>query len=526
MSERREVGDFLSVHARPTFTPQAAPVDTYVRARVEPGSGDALLNALSQLDQALSPTLKKEMRREARKEKAEGEALFQKNRKDFAQAVRDGDIPVGASPFVRRGYRESQLHVLGATYDVELKRALEHSNLHEVDNPAEVEEFIQAFNEKFYETNGLSGLPSREVNSVFTPIARRANDNFRSNQASRNIEYVEEQRFRTFEAELYMAVNQGRFTGPEGSAAADAESLTQWLKLRTQELYEEGVDYELIERSVLKAVGQAAIDRGSVNIANVLSNISVGDMPPIGQSAAGRDLMKSVRKAVTSAEARRHKDAEKAVKEAEKERVRSLQTDAQQAAMDGDFDAAEELLRGLNEVNPEKARAVDGLIRRYEGDVDEDIQYGAFGLTLDRIESAGSFGEAQLIINEAISTMRLDPAAANQLENIADRRFSPNSQNDTLSTYEGDQYVTGLGKSIKGRYPANELGIPLPENADRAAAAKVFYEDQMLDWFSQNTGPDGKYDRLEARKYANQVIEEALKLYPAGEEEPVPEWAN
>lgn len=542
MRRRQDVGDFLSVHSRPVFNPAAAPVDTYVQPAVAPRSkSEALSSALSQLDDAFSPVLSKGIRQQAKRDVAKGEELFQKNRTDFAEAVRSGTIPIGSSPFVRRGYRESQLHVLGATYNVELKRALEHSNLSEVDNPAEVEQFVQAFNEKFREENNLAGLPEKEVNKVFTPMVVQANDSFRNRQAAANIQLVEERRFRAFEQELHMAVTQGRFSGPEGSASADARNLSEWLNSRAQEMYEEGIDYKLIEKSILQAVGGAAAQNGSVGMAGLLNNIEVAGMGVLGQSAAGRKTISAARRAATSRENALNRASAKEVTAAEKLEKRRLQSEAQAAAREGDFDRADALLSELNVLDPTAARAVDGFIRRYDGDADDLVEDGAYAATLAEVRDAGSTEEAQAAIDEAIVYRGLTPEAANQLEGIAERRNRDDPKGDPLAALENDDYLRRLGAGIKNSFPKPEPFLSASEVAaiqDGVAQAEADFEDSMILWMQQNQDEDGNYDRLEARKAAQQARAWALEVHVPSEDQgpssssdgvtdpEVPSWAN
>lgn len=513
MSDRPEVGDFLSIHARPTFSPAARAVDTYTTpSRNSGGSGQALLSALSQLDGSLSPALRRESRRAAQSEYDEGQELFQQNRTDFAEAVRTGAIPAGASPFVRRGFRESSLHVIGATYNIELQRALEHSNLHEMDDPAQVEQFIQAFQAEFTEVNGLADLPPREVQRIFNPIATQANDGFRNRQAQDNIEFVEERRFAAFEAELYMAVNQGRFTGPEGSASANASNLQQWLQARAQEMYEEGIDYELIQNSVLNAVGRAAVESGSISSAGVLNGISIGGMPPIGASPEGREVQRRVRAAAAAREAARNRAANAAVSANRTQRSRDLQTAAQAAARAGDMEEADRILAQLNTINPTHARAVDGFIRRHQGDLEDVEAAGTFANVLQGVSITDNMTEALDIIDEASIHGNLAPEAANQLERIADRRHN-RTPADPLTIYEGDRQLQSIGSSLGDHFPPSEFGIAIPENADAHARAEAAYTDEVLDWIASNADEDGNYNRMDARTAAQSAREAALSIY-------------
>ena len=516
MSERKEVGDSLSIHARPSLQPVAAPVNTYVRP-AEPvrGKGDALLNAISQLDQSLSPVLIKETKQAARKEYERGQELFEQNRRDFAEAVRSGEIRMGASPFVRRGYRESQLGVLGATYNIELQRALEHSNLSEIDNPAEVEEFIGEFRQKFIEENNLQGMPKKEVARVFSPMARRAQDNFRNQQADRNIQFVEEKRIRAFEMELHMAISQGRFSGPPGSATADAKSLSQWIQARAQQAYEEGIDYKVIEKAILVGVGEAALANGSISTANVLNQINVAGLGPLGASSAGRKVRQRVTSAVARREEARNRAARSASNKASKARLQEMGTEIMAARRAGDIGRAEELIAEMSTMSAKDARTWENWVDGERNEIRGEADAAGLDSTIIGIRGAGSLQEAEDMILENTELGVLSPEDASKARAHAEGRFRSRPAEDPVTIYEGDGMVSDLERGISDYFPKTVYGTPDPNHAANVARATSQYQDEMIDWIGQNTDADGNYDRVEAARAAREAQQRAVEINTA-----------
>ena len=288
MAERPQSGDFLSIHARPRFTPAAAPVDTYARpAEPVQSRGAALVQALSSLDEAFSPTLDREIKRAAEMETAEGQELFEKNRKDFATAVREGLIPHGASPFVRRGYRKSQLHVAGANYAIELSRALDDSGLERTSDPQAVESFIADFNRGYEERNGISAMPTKDVAEFYRPMVVRANDSFRNEWATRNITYTSTQRVKSTEDEIKTAISLSKIEGPPPVVHAALSEFTGWLGNKAKELYEEGLDSETISNSIISTVTDAATKAGSIALVGSLGLVKVAGDVSLAQTDAG-----------------------------------------------------------------------------------------------------------------------------------------------------------------------------------------------------------------------------------------------
>ena len=112
---RRVVGNPFE-NQLPTVAATARPVDTYVRAVVEKSPLEGLAKLLSNLEKKAVPALQREEERRANAEYAEGVELYNKNRIEMGQAVKDGLIDEGASPYFRKGYRISHLSAMGARY--------------------------------------------------------------------------------------------------------------------------------------------------------------------------------------------------------------------------------------------------------------------------------------------------------------------------------------------------------------------------------------------------------------------------
>jgi hypothetical protein len=530
MNSRQKVGDFLSIHSRPVFSGSARAVDTYSQKQADPNAG-ALETAIGKLDAAFSPVLKKETRQAAKKEYEEGEALFEKNRLDFGEAVRSGDIRFGASPFTRRGYRESQLEVLGANYNIELERALEHSNLHEIDDPAQIEEFIGKFRQEYMETNGIGDMPEKEVARVFQPVAQQAQDRFRNAQADRNITFVEEQRVRSFEQELYTAISTGNFDGPEGSASANAQNLGQWLSARSQELYEEGVDYKVIEKMVLGVVEETASASGSHAVSGLLNAVNLGGMGPLGKTSAGRETQRRITKSIAAAEARRNKAAAKAADAEDDAKVDDLIRRAQQAARDGDKEVATTLVEELELLDPDKARTVYNAVRSWTGDVVDSDADETYRNMMVAVKGSDSARDAKALVDEQEIGGAITAEQANRLRAVAERNFTPGPTQDALGVYESESYVVAQSKTFAQRYPAEDyFKTPLVENIQKVSDGTELYEDGMIKWIQDNMDEDGHYDRLEMRKYAKKLRDDIVEtLGPAqGEDEDIapPSWAT
>ena len=88
-----------------TVAPTARAVDTYERGVVKSSPFEALSNTLSNLEKKAIPALQREQARRAEAEYAAGVELYNENRVAIGQAVKDGVIAEGESPYLRKGYR-------------------------------------------------------------------------------------------------------------------------------------------------------------------------------------------------------------------------------------------------------------------------------------------------------------------------------------------------------------------------------------------------------------------------------------
>jgi len=498
---RTIIGDMLK-DARPTFQPTARPVDTFIRpADPNETKSDALNKALASLDGAFKPALKKGQRRAVDKLKSKGEQLFQKNRKDFGDAVRDGDLPFGASPFVKKGYRRAMLHTLGATYGTELNRALEQSSLHELSDPGEVEKFIQAFNEDFHKDNNLEGIQDRELSEFYTPIVQQANDGFRRKQANENIQFTEEQRFAAFENELLAVVSMGRLEdGGTGSVDIGA-----WLNTKAQELYDEGGNWSDIQKTIASIIGNAASDQGSHALLDILDNVEVAGMGVMSKTVDGRKVIKAARKSIlakdraASTKSKKDQDAE------EKAQAEDLEVRATTAALVGDVDLARKLTLELAQENPVRARAVDGLMRSNINATNKSEDDANLLRVFREVQSAETSGEAQLIIDHETSLGNLDVTARNSLNSVTEDLYGDDVESKVI--FQDPIFKTiesGLSKTIVGAEFQST-----PEKQAKALNMSLTLKRRAKKWWQNNKDDEGQFDE---DAYQDWLFEESTKL--------------
>ena len=121
---------------------------------------------------------------------AEGQKLWADTRVQFGEAVKNGTIAPGESPYLRKGYRVANLNVLGAEYANQLRSQMAKRNLHHNSNPEKIEEFITTFQSDFSANNGLSDFGDVETAEFFLPSAMKANVAFKASWREKNTAYM------------------------------------------------------------------------------------------------------------------------------------------------------------------------------------------------------------------------------------------------------------------------------------------------------------------------------------------------
>ena len=93
----------------PTVSPTASPVDIYVRGTEKRSAMAGLADTLKRFSQKAVPVLGGLEQQAAEREILEGQKLYTENRIAIGEAVKNGIIEEGASPYIRKGYRISQI---------------------------------------------------------------------------------------------------------------------------------------------------------------------------------------------------------------------------------------------------------------------------------------------------------------------------------------------------------------------------------------------------------------------------------
>ena len=261
----------------PTVSPIATPVDTYVRGVVKRNPFDALVTTLSNLKRNADPVLGRIEQQAAEKEMLEGQRLYQENRIAMGDAVRQGIIEEGASPYLRKGYRISQMNTAAARYAEELEAYLIAEKPYTTGDVAGIEDYLKTFEKDFVEANGLNEFTKGEVAEYFGISAAKANDAFRASWRSKHIDYQTEEQYRAFQTEVATIV--GSLIRPDMSDAeqdiAYAKAAT-WLQEQAKLRNVDGQDNKRVLDSIVSGVLFAAVQNKDPELVDVLLTTKIG----------------------------------------------------------------------------------------------------------------------------------------------------------------------------------------------------------------------------------------------------------
>ena len=261
----------------PTTSPIATPVDTYVRGVEKRSALAGIAETLNRFSQKAAPALQRRETEAAEREMLEGQRLYQENRVAIGDAVKQGLIEEGASPYLRKGYRISQMNTLATRYAEELEANLTTQKLYTSGDPERIESYTKKFQEDFISKNGLSDFSDSEVAEYFGLSAGKADEAFRSAWRSKHVAWQKEEQYKAFEAEVASVVQT--LIRPDMSdaeqEAAYANAAT-WLQGQAKLRNVDGQDNKRVLDSMVSGILFAAIQNQDPELLDVLLRTQIG----------------------------------------------------------------------------------------------------------------------------------------------------------------------------------------------------------------------------------------------------------
>lgn len=275
-SNRQVVGNPFE-NQIPTVSPTASPVDVYQRGVVKKSPFEALARTLSNLERKATPIFQAEEKRRGEAEYARGIELYNETRVSIGDAVRDGVIEEGESPYLRKGYRVSHLNAMSARYASELENALITKKLYTNGDPTAVEAFTTKFYTDFQEKNGLNDSGDTELATYFSEPAAKANETFRSSWKSKHTAWQKAANYDAWANEV-SAFTDTLFLDDDTPEARLAKmgTLSTWINEKVKLAEVDGMDRKKVKETILNSIILSAYEKEDLSILDTLDNIVTG----------------------------------------------------------------------------------------------------------------------------------------------------------------------------------------------------------------------------------------------------------
>lgn len=477
----------------PTVSPTANPVDTYVRPNVKSSPFEALANTLTNLERKATPALRREFERRADREFAEGQELYNKTRRSIGEAVKNGIIEEGASPYLRKGYRVANLNVLSSKFATELELELSRRQLYKNGNPAAAEAFAAKFAEEFRQREGFDNFGSTEVAQYFLPAEQKTRAAFISSWKTKHVAWQREQNYLAFENEVATYTNDlFKPTDDFETKQNKTVQLQKWLTGRMAEAELDGMSRKRINDTIVSAVMVTAQEQLDTDVLNILDGLQTGT-GTLGSSLSVRSKTLSLTNQINNAIAREEAAVAKTMEAERKATVKQAQSDLLTASM------------AMFNANPEDAEEAAQLYQN----------------ALDTLQANGEANSARTWINfsremkEAGREDRKEDEAAaaalfNELQHVETRK-------------EAIDFLTNAieNKVVNYSTARNALGDVLRRFKDSETAPTIDYlksgslvKDQF-DTFESTVESKDQFGNTSNQKFVNTVMDMAKTEYRA-----------
>ena len=519
----------------PTVSPTASPVDIYVRGTEKRSAMAGLADTLKRFSQKAVPVLGGLEQQAAEREILEGQKLYTENRIAIGEAVKNGIIEEGASPYIRKGYRISQMASLSMRYADDLERALEVQKLYHDGDPSKIETFISKFQQDFVNANGLTQFGKAEMQEYFGTAANKANEVFRTSWSNKHVDWQKEAAQTEFENQVAMAT----MTLMQEDASLEErqkalQNLGSYIEMLAKGKKVDGVENEDVIDAVMNGVGTIAEFTGDDSILDIFDNFKFGT-DTASNSLKIQDKILEIENKVYTIQERKRVAAEREINEAN-ETVRA--TGGQSVF---------EFLQDPTEVT--RKLAEDAIVAMQatgvEKNVDEAFQLNGLLQTYDKnLDGSKKTGETEVDLDYALSRAKTEAAARTVVEAYATQQKIGSSDIFTKLNYWRQNYDPANEKAVGLDFNANTTeaqyanafansikGNPDQYDEQRLVNAqfgytqfKKFYRQAVSKWSAQNNNafPDeqtkeeigAKITRLLIEKYRISGAEGSEGLYP------------
>ena len=436
---------------------------------------------------------------------------IKKNRIALGQAVKDGLIEEGASPYLKKGYRISQMNTLGMRYTAELESALERQKLYTTDDPARIEKFIAKFQEDFMNKNGMADFAAHEVAQYFGTTAAKGNEVFRTAWREKHVSWQREQNYLAFQkevAETTIGLFKPDMSIEERKTAMD--SFAKWLEGRAQTASIDGMKNAQVLDTILTGVGIAVEQSGDTDVLDVFKQTKFGTAAAASSLKVQAKILDIEANAIRLEEARARRE-EKELNdafEAARATTRSISETYYAEPTEQNRLALEDAISTLM-ATPDDANTSLGIALRKELDAyDKAFVSGGNNKTpqtelrIDAsLQKAKTYEEAASIIQQASNLGELTPADVTAKLSLWRTNFDPAlDEASPLTLIHQVQKKVVCSRNCKMSFEVMTMTFPQHEADERLKKALNSGNKSALEYSCLSTRTDANQGRLNETK--------------------------
>ena len=508
----------------PTVSPTASPVETYVRPSVKKSPFEALAKTLSNLERKAVPALQAEEKRRAELEYARGQELYNNTRKSIGEAVKEGIIKEGESPYLRKGYRIANLSMLSARYADELNNALVARKLYTNGNPEAIEEFTQKFYKDFQDKHDFNSFGSTEVAEYFLSSATKANEAFRSSWKSKHLEYQRDQQYTAFtnEVSTYAEALFLETDTPEARAVKIA-NLGEWATNKAREAQLDGMNMAKVNESITNSIVMSAYEMQDSSILDVLDNVQTGT-GTLGGTLATRKAVFEAKGNIAKIIADQDKAAADRLEEQQQQTIDNALSNGFVSAFkarSGDPEAQAMFANSIIELRrvgtAEAIAKAQSLTNFYDaqtkaGRDERNVDDVAYSTVMVTMHNADSFEEALDIVTDALNNDEISASQSNTLLNQWDR-INGRNQIDKIDFYDTSTGVPQVIKSFLPTLSKTPLDSLTGADALTVQRAEIQFQNEYLIELAKAREANPNLTNLDKRNIALKVADSLRRIY-------------
>lgn len=353
----------------------------------------SLTNQLASLNPALQNFLGAGFDFYREQERAKGEEFARNNKGTYAEAVRKGDLPAGASVFFREAVVRSEVENKGRSFNAWLQsRWMSDPNIKGADEET-FERWLEAQTSD-YSGRELSAYNASVVSEEFGPLARQAQQNLAVHHIADGFKRTRDRGLQALQDGVLSVIREVETTedivpfaerlAAEGVdiSGLDADEIrTQYvinyINRKVDEAYNVGIPYADSNRLVTDAVELLAMESGDTAVLEVGDHIKAGT-GPLGNTLAYREMALRTSARIAAQKEAQGKAHENMLKEQKEAHYNQMRLDMWRLAVD------------------EPQQLVD-MVTNYGGDDPEELEIMVDALNAFDIEPRGGTDHEALL---------------------------------------------------------------------------------------------------------------------------------